>query len=486
MDQPINVPSVYPQTSVLKPVNAVLSTYGEHFSAQVKDLKPSVKPIISTEVSNRGFGIDSKKTFIGGGSQRVTAQPEVKFAISKLSMTLMADQRWLPPTNRGNPSSEFDVPQFANTQKQHLPSQGTNTASNARDDYFIRSSVPKLKLAEFSGDPLEWAEWSQLFQATVHAANMDEKVKMNPLKTMVTGKAKEPIAGLGYTAQLYNVAWNVLVRDFGKPQKGVNAQLKRIYSFPPMNPYDGAALIKIARIVLICVKVLTQFNYVGDPKSEGVLGSATRKLALDMKTKWLTYVKQINAYQPGLAVFSEWLNNITDVPDELLLSSNSNADGAKSSYKEKAKASTFATSATNTLSDNSKTQQECALKDGKHPIWKCEKFRKMNVKERGQKAKDLKMCFKCLLDVLQKRKCSGRLCNVGGCGKPHHRLLHRPFKYVEQKKNVENVDDVSNLSSMSSSGVLPVIPVTIGSGSKTLKTFVLCDSGASLPLWMRA
>ena len=47
-------------------------------------------------------------------------------------------------------------------------------------------------------------------------------------------------------------------------------------------------------------------------------------------------------------------------------------------------------------------------------------------------------------------------------------------------KNVEIVDEVSNLFSMRSSGVLPVIPVSIGSGSKTLKTFTLCDSGASL------
>ena len=33
---------------------------------------------------------------------------------------------------------------------------------------------------------------------------------------------------------------------------------------------------------------------------------------------------------------------------------------------------------------------------------------------------------------------------------------------------------------MKISGVLPVNPVTIGSGSKTLNTFALCDSGASL------
>ena len=380
---PINVPSVYQQTSVSAPVITVHSMQGGQCSAQVRDLKSSLKPVMSTEAVVRDIGKDGTKTVIGVGSQRATAQPEVKFASTKPSMTLMADQNLLPPTFEDTPSAAFQVPQHANTQKQYSPSQGPNMASNVRDNYYIRSSLPKLKLAEFSGDPLEWPEWSQLFQATVHAANMDDSVKIYHLKTMITGKAKEVIAGLGYTAEMYNVAWNILVRNFGKPQMVVNAKLKRIYSFPPMKPYDAAALIKFARIVSSCVNVLTQFNYVGDLNSEGFLGSATRKLTLDMKTKWLTHVKQMNLYQPGLAVFSEWLNDIAEEQDELLLSSNPNADRAKSSYKEKAKGSTFATSATNTANDNSKNQRECALKDGKHPIWKCEKFKKMNVEERA-------------------------------------------------------------------------------------------------------
>ena len=114
-------------------------------------------------------GKDNTKTVIDADSQRGTAQPEVKFASSKPSMTLSADQNRLPPTFGGIMSGVFRVPQLANTQEQHLPSQRPNIASNAKDD-FIRSSLPKLKLAEFSGDPLEWPEWSQLFQATVHAA----------------------------------------------------------------------------------------------------------------------------------------------------------------------------------------------------------------------------------------------------------------------------------------------------------------------------
>ena len=52
-----------------------------------------------------------------------------------------------------------------------------------------------------------------------------------------------------------------------------------------MKPYDGAALIKFARIMSSCVNVLTQFNYVGDLNSEGVLGSATRKVTQPRATK---------------------------------------------------------------------------------------------------------------------------------------------------------------------------------------------------------
>ena len=110
-------------------------------------------------------------------------------------------------------------------------------------------------LAKFSGDPLEWPEWSQLLQATVHAANMDDSVKMNHLKTLVTGRAKAAIAGLGYTVEMYNVAWNVLVRNFENLRMVVNAQLKRIYSFPPMKLYDGVALIKFARTVIKFARV---------------------------------------------------------------------------------------------------------------------------------------------------------------------------------------------------------------------------------------
>ena len=98
---PNNVPSVYQQTSASAQVITVRSTHGRQCSGQVRDLKSSLEPVISTEAAVRGLGMDRTKTVIGVGSQKATAQPEVKFASTKPSMTLLADQNQLPPTNGG-------------------------------------------------------------------------------------------------------------------------------------------------------------------------------------------------------------------------------------------------------------------------------------------------------------------------------------------------------------------------------------------------
>ena len=60
--QPINVPSVYQQTSVSAPVITERTTHGGQCSAQVRDLKPSARPTMSTEAAMRGIGMDRTKT----------------------------------------------------------------------------------------------------------------------------------------------------------------------------------------------------------------------------------------------------------------------------------------------------------------------------------------------------------------------------------------------------------------------------------------
>ena len=128
----------------------------------------------------------------------------------------------------------------------HIQSQFATTRNEAVS---LPASVPKVKLTEFSGDPLEWPEWSGLFLSTVHAANIDASLKMTHIKVLVSGKAKEVIAGLGSTGEMYDIAWNTLVAHFKGPQLVVNARLRRIYTFPTVKAYDSAALVNYSRVV---------------------------------------------------------------------------------------------------------------------------------------------------------------------------------------------------------------------------------------------
>ena len=68
----------------------VQSMHRGQCSAQVSDLKSSLKPVMSTETALRDIGKDRTKSVTGAASQGATAQPDVKFATSKLTMASMA------------------------------------------------------------------------------------------------------------------------------------------------------------------------------------------------------------------------------------------------------------------------------------------------------------------------------------------------------------------------------------------------------------
>ena len=142
-----------------------------------------------------------------------------------------------------------------------------------------------------------------------------------------------------------------------------------------------------------------------------------------MKTKWLTYTRQNAIYYMGLEAFSAWLPEIAAVQEDVLLTGNPNADKSKWASKDKPKNSTFSTFADD--SADKKTGHDCPLKDGKHPLWKCEKFLKMTSQARYEKAKELKLCFCCLAGKHVVKSCTYKACGVKSCSRRHHRLLHR-------------------------------------------------------------
>ncbi len=199
---------------------------------------------------------------------------------------------------------------------------------------------------------------------------------------------------------MYSPAWNALVRNFGRPQLVVNAQLKQLHTFPFIKPHDSAAIIKFAQLVSSCVNVLHQFDCQGDLQSKSVLNSAVRKLPPELKTKWLFYSKVQQLGQADFVVFATWLNDVAFVHDELMLqfsSTNTNRDRTTASSKKKSTTAHVADAKeSNKDSSSAKSWKQCPLEDGEHKIWNCQKFKEMDVQKRYEAIKKLKICYSCL------------------------------------------------------------------------------------------
>jgi len=71
---------------------------------------------------------------------------------------------------------------------------------------------------------------------------------------------------------------------------------------------------------------------------------------------------------------------------------------------------------------NVATQAQFPVCNGSHRLFKCDKFIKMQPKQRLTQAKELGLCFNCLQLFTKNHPCSNQTCHQ--CHRRHHTLLH--------------------------------------------------------------
>ena len=399
--------STYPKTTPLfQPGKRLFSTQLAESSILKK---PEVrKPI---RVTNPPAPPLTRPTFQQQGTSAVQTRNRSQSPISN-SRNRSAESRNRSTMNHTTPQVIY----------QPVPSSGT-------------IGLPKLKLTEFSGDPLEWPEWSGLFDFVVHQKPISDTEKKQYLQTILTGQAKAAMSGMGFSSQSYYHAWDILFEKYGRSDFIVNAQFKKIHTHPPVWHEDSRSIVRFANVVTNVVNTLTQLGYTSDLEAEAGLSSTTRKLSPQLKEQWLQYMQDRRLLRGNLIIFKEWLASKAVIHENLLAQTNSSLDRNKFQIRDKPKTSTFASNA----EESSKSKNfECPFKDGQRPNWTCEKLKSLKVNERREHVQKFRLCFNCLKPGHMSKDCRSRTCSVPSCGRGHNRLLHSDLPKKETTKNVSD------------------------------------------------
>ena len=185
------------------------------------------------------------------------------------------------------------------------------------------SGLPKLKVTEFWGDPLEWPECSGLFDVVVHQKPFSDTEKMQYLKTSLTGQAKAAVSGMGFCSQSYNHAWDILLEKYGRSDVIVNAKFKKMYTHPLIRHDCSTSIVKLANVVTKVVSTSTPLGYTSEPEAGAGLSSTTRKVSPQLREQCLQYKQDRQLLRGNLFVFKEWLAFKAVIHEKLLAQTNS-------------------------------------------------------------------------------------------------------------------------------------------------------------------
>ena len=347
--------------------------------------------------------------------------------------------------------------------------------------YACSSSLPKLKLTNFDGNPLEWPEWASVFIATVDQRPIPDSEKVIHLKTLLTGKSGSAISGMGYSGQFYGAAWSILEKKFGRPHVIIDAQLEGLRKASQVKLHDSTGLISFSVIVSNFVNVLKEYKKIGDLKSSSTLCMAVDKLPQVLKEKWWFYVDDKDEHWPNLNMCQKWLSRIAFVHEGFsVFKGERREEDRRSTNRDKRFSKTSNFSATSNVKETKQKQSDhCPLADGTHKTWNCPLFRNMSVNDRCAAVRKQRLCYGCLCKGHAIKDCKVNVYGINGCIKKHNRLLHSEDP-MDEGNHAVNVSAATINQSNEVTSFLQIVPVSIQSGGNRLNTYAFPDSGSTV------
>ena len=130
-------------------------------------------------------------------------------------------------SNQNRQNSDVDQPSYSTNFSETPSSEYPSNPSN----FYHR--LPKLELPSFSGSVTEWQPFWESFETTVHTnPSLTNIQRFSYLKSQVTHKAEQCIAGLSLTNANYNQAIYLLKERFGQDQQIIDAYMKNLLELP--------------------------------------------------------------------------------------------------------------------------------------------------------------------------------------------------------------------------------------------------------------
>ncbi|XP_049286349.1 uncharacterized protein LOC125765367 [Anopheles funestus] len=349
-----------------------------------------------------------------------------------------------------------------------------------------RKSV-STSLAKFSGKVEEWPLFISSFKYTTESCGFSNLENLKRLQDCLTGDALEQVRGSLLTPETVPSVIEDLKNLFGRPQKLLKMMLKKVRETKP--PTEDQ--VKTFIVFGMKVKQLNEHlvacemtEHLGNPL---LVDELVGKLPTSYKREWVQFRK--DKPESALCLFNKFVQSVVselaevdEYEPELPTRRDRKEFNAQAENKRKPPLSTgrFKKEYTNVhlSKDSTKRIPSCWIcNQAGHTLNSCIQFLKMTVAERIAAAEKGKLCKTCLSKFCQGVCPRSLQCEVNGCGKQHHTLVHRTEEHVQLQRANSGGETLR-----SQVVIYRTIPITLHYGDNSVDVTAFVDEGSSATL----
>lgn len=257
----------------------------------------------------------------------------------------------------------------------------------------------------FHGDLAKWPNFRDAFKVAVHEDELIKPVfKFQLLKSSLKGRAAAAFGEWQINEQNYSEAWNWLNELYEREYQTSKQILWKLLNFHKIERASGFILEKLVNVVQGTIRQLKAMGYPVEHYDLIFVHTIHEKLDPETSKDWELHRKSEKPttkemldflIQHGRALSSAQFH------EQKTKAKRPSSDIEPKFGQKRAKfGTTFDSSKTEKKSEakpnpNSNNRQ-CKLCQENHPLYKCAKFLKLDLKSRNSKVRELELCFNCL------------------------------------------------------------------------------------------
>jgi len=302
------------------------------------------------------------------------------------------------------------------------PTDAANLNINSGNTIVAKRKIrlPEAALPTFDGRYENWLSFKNTFLAMIGTrADLDDVEKLHYLKSALTGDAANKIRFLTIEGSSYSKAWELLTRAYEVKRILISRHLSLLINLPAIEKEFTDGLSKLADNAQQHVASLAALGV--DVGSEILVNLLENKLPKNTAEKWEETLDRDDF--PKIDDLYEFLYKTTvRISKRVRTEDFRKEDDKNSPVTKKGKIA-------NKVFMINKTISCVACKSGQHPLFKCDKFKRLDIPKRIEVVKGAGLCYNCMRSHIGKA-CKYTNCTI--CQRKHNTLLHLDKKPIAE------------------------------------------------------